>query len=370
MKKTLLLVVIMTLLVGSVLLSTTVFASDINIESEESLAQKSAQEWLDATAPQIPGLPQWSGAHVVLQRSYNDLNGEVNSYLFAITDRTRVVGWVMIGNSSYDYTMFEASEVMPPTAPTTDEIMSAIQKIGLNVADKEIGQPVDFVYTGIGGFYAIYDIGEQTIAINLIRKTALPATDLKYALSSPEDYRNAKKTLRESAPQTRGGYKVLELSYYQPGGGACGPCAGVSIGQYYRDEQGYDDLYNNSDMYTVLYTLMQVSPFGWVWPPENFGNGFEVMTESCDYDDFDYTTDTWVSSNDYWVAVDYIDNDWPIGLCIYYDHWHWRAIRGYGYVTEMDIYMVYCTDSAALSDYYIINWTNWCLNAALSKIHD
>jgi len=350
---------------------TNILASDTVIESEENLAEKSAQAWLDAAAPLIPYLPQWKDADVVLQRPYNGLNGERNSYLFAITARTGIVGWVMVGNSSYEYSMFEASEVMPPSEPTTDEIISAIEKIGLHEVGKEIARPVDFVYTGIGGFYAIYDIGEQTIAINLIQKTAMPVTNLKNSLPSPEDCRKAKKELRESQLETRGsGYEALELSYYQPGGEACGPCAGVSIGQYYREEQGYSDLYNNSDMFTVLYSYMQVLG-GAVWPGTKFTNGFVAMTESCEYDDFNSsTTDQWVSSGDYWTAVDYINNGWPTALCIVIPDKHWRAIRGYGYITEMDIYMVYCTDSAALSNSYIINWSNWCANEALSKICD
>jgi len=121
-------------------------------------------------------------------------------------------------------------------------------------------------------------------------------------------------------------------------------------------------------MYSTLYDTMDVIG-GVTWPASNYGWGFVEMTLYCGYENFDYTTDEWVSSGNFWDAVDFIDSGWPIGLCIVSD-FHWRAIRGYGYLTEMDIYNIYCTDSAALSDYYIIGWSNWCLNARLAKITD
>jgi hypothetical protein len=363
------LLVIMILLVANLSMPGAVSASDTAVQSAETLAQKSAQCWLDATAPQIPDLPQWMDARVTAKQQYHDLKGEINAYLFSITNKDKIVGFVAVGNALYEYTFFEASEVAPPAEPTEAEIKAAIRYLEFDTTEVKVGKPVDFVYTGTGGFYAVYKIGEKNIAINLIQKTATPVADLKYILPSPEEYREMKKILRETEPATRSsGYAVLTLSYYQPGGGWCGPCAGVSIGRYYRDVQGYSSLYNDSNMYSTLYTEMDVVG-GITWPAMNFAWGFYVMTLYGGYYNFTYDTDEWVSSGDFWDVVDFINNGWPVGLCIVSD-FHWRAIRGYGYLTEMDIYNIYCTDSAALSNYYIIGWSNWCLNARLAKNTD
>ena len=189
---------------------------------------------------------------------------------------------------------------------------------------------------------------------------------MKSILPSPEEQQAAVNEIEQQRViASSSGFKVLPLQYYQPGGGACGPCSGVSIGRYYRDHRGYSNLYQDDDMYIVLYYYMQVHG-GAVYPPENYGNGFVAMTRDGGYYNFSFTTDKWVTSGDYWTVVSNIDNGWPTGLCIYISDWHWRAVRGYLYFWGTN-YAI-CTDSRTKSDNHYVTWINWYANAALSKI--
>ena len=132
--------------------------------------------------------------------------------------------------------------------------------------------------------------------------------------------------------------------------------------------QGYSRLYGDDDMYDVLYVTM-LTAFGITWPCD-YGPGFRTMTQYCSYYNFSYTLDQYIIAGDYWTVVDDIDSGWPTALCIYIPDRHWRAIRGYYYNTDIGDYQVICTDSAARSDWYVVDWTSWGINAALVCIKD
>jgi hypothetical protein len=207
----------------------------------------------------------------------------------------------------------------------------------------------------VDGQYALYDIGNERVAVNLFSKEGILATDLKTALPAAKQSSDLKSFGIESGDSIlSSGYYYLNMSAYQYG--YCGPASGVSIGRYYRDVRGCSSLPSDSSMYTVLYTTMDTYAYFGATPPGSYGPGFEEMTEVYDYDNFSYVNDAWVTQDDYWTVVSNIDSGWPIGLMLLGD-WHWRAIKGYDYVTApYDWYYVITTNSQNGANFEYLEW--------------
>ena len=330
---------------------------------ETDLAREAAQLWLDDISGKAASeIPQWQGAIVTSPQSYNNLDGELNAYLFTIENRG-VVGYILVSSAMYEYTMFQAGTVNPPAIPELDTAKEAIEKLGFKSDETMLGRPVDLLYTGIDGFYAVYEFANEKVAVNLIYGGATLVSDLSMSMPPPEQYLSAKKSMQPPSILTTG-YKTLNMSYWKGSGrGWCGPCSGVSIGAYYRDYCGYEDLYDpNADMYDELYDTMETVESGlfegttWPW---NYGSGFVEMTENSEgeYDNFDWD-DNWAPGpDDYWTIVSDIDNGWPSGLALLAE-WHWRAIRGYYWVEQPwgDYYDIICTNSATNDSFEFLDW--------------
>ena len=185
--------------------------------------------------------------------------------------------------------------------------------------------------------------------------------------------------------------KILDMAeYHTSGRGACGPCSGVSIGQYYRDEHQpkYSLLPDpNSEMYDALYEYMGSS----TWP-YLYGYWFCRMTEDSGYGSsvFNYVRDLSIDDADtspadgipdcFAAVVNAINNDWPVAMNGQFDddgglidpgngngNWptegHFWAIRGYSYrITfygggvQFRDFRIICTDSYSGADDEVLDW--------------
>ena len=189
------------------------------------------------------------------------------------------------------------------------------------------------------------------------------------------------------------GYTVevkLTMSYYRESGRYwCGPCSGVSIGWYYK--QQYPNLPSpKSEMYDRLYDYMDTSPLG-PTSPDNYGPGFVEMALHYGYDNFSYyhyETVTADNSDDIFDdIVNAIDNGWPVAVAATgalkgfrgveaistdeehpTNHWpcevgHWIAIKGYSYRQSLwppgqapyDLRIV-CTDNWSKANKLWLYW--------------
>lgn len=71
-------------------------------------AQNAAQNWLEGVVAVNNEIPQWDGSTVVFQQQYDNLNGEVDAYMFEIDGKTGIVGFILVGSSQYNYDILEA----------------------------------------------------------------------------------------------------------------------------------------------------------------------------------------------------------------------------------------------------------------------
>lgn len=323
------------------------------------LARVAAQKWLDDVSSVASlEIPQWHGANATKSQSFYNLNGELNAYLFTIENRG-VAGYILVGGPMYEYSILQAGTANPPASEYLVIAKATQEELGFEVDKLELNKNVEFIYTGIDGFFAVYEIDNTRVAINLINGEAMPLSDLKMSMPSPEQYLYSKKLIQPLLTRTTG-YNTLNMSYWRGDGRyRCGPCSGVSIGAYYRDYCGYDDLFeSNEDMYDSLYYLIGTYlNFGATFPWD-YGPGFWAMTIDCGYGigAFDWAYNASPDAGDYWTIVSDIDNGWPYGLCIL-SEWHWRAISGYYWVEDwQNVYSIVCTNSATSDSFEFLDW--------------
>jgi len=339
-----------------VIANTAFAANDVYTNKDLSLAQESAQNYIEEMALINPELSQWEKAKAVSPQVYYNLEGEINSYMFEVVSERGIAGYVFIGSSLYCYDMLESGTTAPPTITNPEMVQKAVEALGLKIDDADIGTPDKFIYTGVDGHYVLYTIKDLKVAVNLVSGKAVLTSELNMTMTSPENYMAGKEETRTSEPKaTRStGYNYLYAYYWTGSGrGWCGPCSGVSIGQYYRNFMGYDDLYSHEAMYDDLYDEMNTLN-GATFPTE-YGPGFLAMTENCGYSNFSIANDWTVTHADYWTITSGIDSGWPTALEITSD-WHWGVIKGYSYNTDNDYYYIMCTDSATHESAQMLNW--------------
>ena len=379
MKKKLL-IVLAVVLTLALLLTSLAFAA--GGKNEVALAQEAGQAWLDSTVEP----PEWIGADLTAPQVCYGLDGRPSAYMFAIENNGEVVGYIIVGSSAYSYPVFEAADCPPPSIPSANEVKSVLQRdLGLKV--EEIGKPTRLLYLGFDNLFAVYQAGGQEVAVNLVFDFAIPAASLTAAMPSPEEYKAKKKATGEaisdllessgysslSLPEM--GSNSLEMEYYRGCGSggqghkcyACGPCSGVSIGRYYREEEEYGNLPDDNPMYDRLYDSMGTNSNGGTLP-WNYGPGFVDMADDY-YDNFHYYNDWYPTHGEYENIVNWIDRGWPTALCAARfdddvfgtpgwppDGGHCIAIKGYYYWQAIPLYMIRCTDSYLPANNLYLDW--------------
>ena len=185
--------------------------------------------------------------------------------------------------------------------------------------------------------------------------------------------------------------ETLDMEHWHSSGrGACGPCSGVSIGQYYRDEHqpNYSLLPDpNNDMYDALYEYMGSNTWAYL-----YGYWFCRMTEDYGYGSsvFNYVRDMNIDDADtspadgipdcFAAVINAINHGWPVALNGEFPddgglidpgngngNWptegHWWAIRGYSYrisfyggTYHYSNFRIICTDSYSHADDEVLDW--------------
>jgi hypothetical protein len=382
-------ILIIVLAVGLVLaLSVTSVTFAAGGKKEVALAQEAGQAWLDRTVA-IGGEPlEWIGARLTTPQVYYDLKGKPNAYMFAIENNGEVVGYIIVGSSEYGYPMWEAADVPPLSIPSADKVKSTLKRdLGLDVAS--VARPTRLLYLGFDNVFAVYQVGGKEVAVNLLFDVAVAAANLKTAMPSPEVYKANNEAIELARPEQLQGTgdnalplastsKILKVYPYRLGDRYwCGPCSGVSIGWYYREQRGYSNLPASCTGYASCYDPMYdelVTCWGKdhpIWGGE-YWDGFECMTTGAGYNNFNCVGDPIVTAGDYWNRVADINNNWPIAIfCwnFYYleepdtDIPHWMVIRGYKYPYQHPTkgtiqYAIYCADSWPYARNVYLDWNN------------
>jgi hypothetical protein len=287
---------------------------------------------------------------------FHIVDSDARIFMYSMEDKGCVVGHVLVGDSSYDYDVLEAGTSTPPNVPLASEVVDSLNNIGIKASESIVGIPEEYLYTGIDGMYAVYNIGSKVVAVDLFSKEAYLTADLKVDMPSTREYHNRRNITSGSNPEysiNSSDYYYLDMYAYS---GYCGPASGVSIGRYYRDVVGYSSLYSNGMMYSDLYAHMYCSYYGGATMPSDYGPGFEAMTEDCGYYNFSHENDWNITGSDYWTMVSHIDSGWPTALCITSD-WHWRAIKGYYWIGAPDnLHYIWCTNSDTGDSWEFLNW--------------
>ncbi|MEW6141893.1 MAG: cohesin domain-containing protein [Chloroflexota bacterium] len=343
-------------------------------EDELAAAQRVAQLWIDGTSGN-PLPSTWKGAVAGPSTPCYGLNGQLNAHLFSVLDKGRVVGHMLLGSSAYGYAIIEAGESELSGTPDPVTAKNAIQKLGLKALDADVIGPQRILFTGIDGVWGLYVAEDKSVAVNLYSGRAKLAGDIKVTAPSPDQYRQKIMTIRSSMPSSatsktaalssvptgtppQGDNALCSMQYYSSyGRGWCGPCSGVSIGRYYRDERRFSGLYGSDDlMYDRLYYLMNT----WFWSgvtwPWDYGPGFVAMTNECGYQNATSELNTGISPDEYWPIIAEIDRGFPSAICIWFQEAHWIAMKGYWYDSAGDTYLGYFTDSYSSEDWRILNW--------------
>ncbi|MBN1161657.1 MAG: hypothetical protein JXA17_06910, partial [Dehalococcoidales bacterium] len=229
-------------------------------ENEVNAAQKMAQYWVDSIAIEYAELAQWQGAVAIYPQPYENLDGDVNAYMFTIAGDKGIVGYILVGSSQYDYAIFEAGSVKPPARPSIDEACLAIEALGISTEGANLIKPVKLLYLGLDNQYALYNVNGQQVAVNLVFKNADSLSNLEPTLPSPSEYHEMiQQTSKRATRDLSGADSDLLTMYYYNDAGTnrvwCGPCSGVSILRYFRDYEGYSDL-SGTDY--VLYDLCYI----------------------------------------------------------------------------------------------------------------
>jgi len=213
-------------------------------ESDIELAKEIAR---GEVAKNVGVYPEWEGAEAMGGQPYCNLEGDVICYWFAVNKEGDVLGSVVVGSPLYEHAIFQVGSGSPPSTPTADEVSSSVEKyLGLEVPE-DIGEPLRLVYATYSFYFAVYDIEGQLIAIDLVRKEAVPASELRMMIASPEQYRQYK----EERAKPLGGGKSLNLSVPKldmadyrlyddhENNKNCGPTSGSMIVVYHKNETGY-----------------------------------------------------------------------------------------------------------------------------------
>ena len=196
MKSKLISLVIMALVALSLMVPGSVVAADTTSQSEVVLAQQSAQNWLDGIASSRPDIAKWQSATVTSPQVFHDVKDNVVGYLFTISAKDEAAGFIMVGNASYEYNVFEASDGRPLSTPSASDVKYAVSKLGIVVTDEKNINPVNYIYGGTSSFYAVYDLDGKKVAYNLLLKKVIMASDIQSNLLPPDRYLEVRTNLR------------------------------------------------------------------------------------------------------------------------------------------------------------------------------
>ncbi len=244
-------------------------------EDETNSAMKSGQLFLEEC-------PDFQGGTLIEPKVFQNLDGENIAYMYNIVRKGKPLGFIVVGNAAYGYNVLEAT-VAPLllSIPSISQVKTQIAKdLKISIEEKDVENP-HLVYLGYGSYYAIYTIKGNSIAFDLRTKHALPISDLKNHIVTPEQYKHQKGDVRLSATEKLS-LPVPVRNMNDPAipdnmqnNNNCGPTSAAMISEYYKIYRGYSRFDSWPDDHNRLYVLMKCN--NWGGPgvaPWNAGPGF------------------------------------------------------------------------------------------------
>jgi len=349
---------------GVILLITTLvipFSSIVKAgeATDIDLARQSGQSFI-VTRTEV--FPDWANASLSEGYVFHGLRGEVNAYMFTINSEEKKIGRIVVGSSDYNYSIMEAGDSLPPSLPTSDELIDSANKdLGISLTMTQKVTP-NLVYLGYDSFVALYKIGQITVAYDLQIKKTILASELKNSIATPEEYKEqtigAKSTLTFQ-------YKSLPVPVRNQNGigysNNCGPTSGAMIAEYYKYYRGKTGLLDWHDDHDRMYQTMYTNQFLWFngTMPWYAGPGFVTYAAENGY----YFSTSWHAaySWDNNTIKNCIDVQQPIMILFWsgapYATWHYCAIRGY-WIDDAGWYMIVNNPWGGYTD--LVSWSaNW-----------
>jgi len=290
--------------------------------------------------------PEWDGASLIDGTEYHDLQGAAICYGFDISKDSKNVGHIVVGNALYLYHVLEAGAGALPCAPSNATAASVIARdTGVQVSTP--GEPI-LLYLGFPSYCAQYQIGNQSVVIDLRSLEAIQADKLRSGLLPPNQCQKYSESRQgEGALLSYGSnhnmyYPVVPKedmcdSAILPAEYRCnhndGPTSGAVISEFWMSWATHlPDWWMN---HYYLYSAMGCnSP----WPCEgvdiyNFGPGWCGYAQNSHYY---FISDVDVGGpwgDDYAKIVSEIDGWRPVAIHFQYASpiapWHWSVIVGY-----------------------------------------
>lgn len=268
-----------------------------------------------------------------------DLQGNTIGYLFTVVNDLPV-GFIIIGNSCYSFKTLEASTGPRPSFPAVEVANDISNQLGIPFKSST----PSILYLGYGRYYAHYDFGEYSLAIDLSTGEGVETKYLSSSLATPEEMRqNILESGSEKTPEGTLTLVYLNVPFQDMAdddiyeeyrnNNNCGPTSASMISEYWRSNRDLSELPTWASDHDELYILQYCNNWfpGYIGTaPWNFGPGLTQFWDDNDYSGFD---SDWGVSRNFSVIEDEIDNDRPLGVMfsynLYYTNWHWCVIKGY-----------------------------------------
>jgi hypothetical protein len=347
----------MVLVLGGSLVPNAVFAADkMAAESENSLAQKSAQVFLDNSTKIYP---HWEGASLADGQAYYNLDGQAIAYVFPVVKDKQAVGHITAGSSAYDYDVLEAGIEPPFSLPDASELKAAIKRdLGETVMTGDIGLP-QLIYLGYGYSFATYEV-----AFNLLERHIVSTSEISRRMATPEGYRQSKRTRGDTRTTVQisvraypvtwvdwNNLPVPSLIMYDEQGyegeyqNDCGPTSGAMVSEYHKYYRGKSQFPSWPTDHHELYDYMDCGYFGTT--PGGACNGFETYASQHQYS-FEAGYDvaySWDYENTIQPRIDDYEPFMVLFRSSSYSQGtlHWCTLRGYGTWQETGV------------DYFFVN---------------
>ncbi len=373
MKKIFSILLVFTLIItGATGMSVTAAEEDCSTSNtselyEAKIVQAAGEKFIAEAAESTS--PEWEGVELLNSTAYHDLQGSVIGYMFTISKKGKTLGYIMVGNSQYNYDVLEAAETIPPSSPNEEEIKSIISS---DLQSEYLNEPM-LVYLGYNRYYAIYEIGEQKIGVNLRSKDYMEYDKLETSLATSEQY----KAYYINRPNNTKDVDWVELDVIQRNMGDvpdcdnnCGPTTAAMISDWWKQFYDFDYLptwYNDHDeLYEEMY-CNNWGPFGLLpgTSPTHFGPGFLEYASNHGYDNLQ--TD-WCLNRDYSIIQAEINASRPMGVVFSYNldytNWHWCCVKGFDTRGEVDYIIINDPQGFESS----ANWASVKLTSGITRI--
>lgn len=138
---------------------------------------------------------EFEGASLVSAQPYYDMDGNLMCHMFGVGRNGETVGTIVVGNSAYDNVVFEAFTAPPPLAPSAADVQESLARdLSITVDEGSVAEPQCLLYLGPASVWALYEVDDDSFAVHLWTKRAVPASELKLTMSSPEQMREYGET--------------------------------------------------------------------------------------------------------------------------------------------------------------------------------